>query len=36
MSGVKDVYQYNDTHWSVVGADIIADALYARYNEYLK
>lgn len=36
MSGVKDVYQFNDTHWSVVGADIIADALYAKYKENLK
>lgn len=26
--GVKDVYKLNNTHWSVVGADIIGDSIY--------
>jgi hypothetical protein len=26
--GTKDVYKLNDTHWSVVGADIIGDSIY--------
>ena len=26
--GTKDVYKVNDTHWSVVGADIVGNSLY--------
>lgn len=26
--GIKDVYKLNNTHWSVVGADIIGDSIY--------
>lgn len=26
--GIKDVYKLNDTHWSVVGADIIGGSVY--------
>ncbi len=27
-NGVRDVYKVNDSHWSIVGADIVADRLY--------
>ena len=30
---VMDVYKLNDTHWSVIGADIVADALFLMMNE---
>lgn len=26
--GIKDIYKVNNTHWSVVGADIIGDSIY--------
>ena len=26
--GIQDVYKVNDTHWSVVGADIVGNSLY--------
>ena len=31
--GTKDVYKLNDTHWSVVGADIVGGALYDWMKE---
>lgn len=27
-NGIKDVYKVNDTHWSIVGADIIGDSIF--------
>lgn len=31
--GVKDVYKVNNTHWSVIGADLIADVVYSRLSQ---
>ncbi len=31
---VPDVYKHNDTHWSVIGADITARSLYAWMEEH--
>ena len=27
-AGIKDIYKLNNTHWSIVGADIIGDSLF--------
>ena len=29
-SGEKDIYKVNNTHWSVIGADLIAEFVYSR------
>jgi len=31
--GVKDFYKVNNTHWSVIGADLVADEVYKRIIE---
>lgn len=33
--GVKDVYKLNNTHWSVVGADIVGDSVYEVMNSVI-
>ena len=31
--GIKDIYSIGDTHWSIKGADIIANIVFDRINE---
>ena len=32
-SGTLDVYKLNNTHWSALGADLVADALYCKMKD---
>ncbi len=31
--GMKDVYKVNNTHWSVIGADLVADVVHSRLSQ---
>lgn len=33
--GEKDVFMFNDTHWSYKGAEIVADSIYSIIKDYL-
>ena len=34
--GVKDIFRINDTHWSPIGAKLVADYLKIKYDKYIK